>query len=185
MADKASYMDYIPVFNTLNEAIIIFDTEKYLWANDAFAKIRGYDSPNELIGQSIFSNVHPDEIQEHTRVMAERSRTRENSKGVWRLRKKDGSYIPIIAHTSIIPDSNRGISVAIIRPVDVVQGDIIPKINEAGVRNELSSALTVIYGYLELLMDHEAVSLFPELRKWFKAIDGNVNRIKATIDIIE
>ena len=177
MDTKASYLGLLPMFEVLNEAIIISDNEKYLWTNEVYAKLRGYDSPDELIGKSIFSEIHPDEVQENVRVIAERNRTGDKTRGIWRLRRKDGSYMPIIAHSSLLDDLDQRVTMTIVRPVDVAQGDIVPKISEAGMTHEIRSALTVIAGYIELIRVHKAVSLSPELEKWFEIIDQNLTRI--------
>ena len=113
-----SRIEYINVFDMLNEAIAIYDSEKYIWVNTAYAKLRGYDSPDELIGTSIFSGIPAEDSEEQIRVIAERSRTGGSTKGVWRMRKKDGSYQPVIAHASMLPSFDKPISVAIVRPIE-------------------------------------------------------------------
>lgn len=113
-----SRLDYIPVFEMLNEAITIYDDEKYIWVNEAYAKLRGYDTPDELIGTSIFNSISSEESQEQIRVLAERSRTGGRTKGIWKMRNKDGSFQPVITHASVLPSFDKPISVAIVRPVD-------------------------------------------------------------------
>jgi PAS domain S-box-containing protein len=179
MDADVSYLDYLPVFETLNEAIVIFDNEKFLWVNDAYLKLKGLDSPDEIIGMPIFDGIHPGEVQEGMRVVSERAKTGKGSSGVWRLRRKDGSYQTVISHASILPNIEETVSVAIVRPVEAVQGVFDKKITEAGFHHEIRSALTVILGYLDLLKNHEDVSTNPELKKWIDAIVQNYMRIEA------
>jgi two-component system, sporulation sensor kinase A len=178
METKTSFLDFLPVFDVLNEAIVIFDKEKYLWVNEAYATLRGYDSPDEIIGTSIFNGIHPDEAQENVRVLAERARTRKSTKGIWRVRKKDESYQPVVAHSSLLPDPENVITIAIIRPVDDEKRDIMPVISMAGITHEINSALTVVKGYHELLRDQDGTQLNSEQEKWFDVIDQNIKRIE-------
>ena len=41
MKVEALYIDFLPVFEILNEAVAIVDNEKFIWVNDAYVKLRG------------------------------------------------------------------------------------------------------------------------------------------------
>jgi len=173
-----SRLDYIPILNKLNEAIAIYDNERYIWVNDAYAKLRGYDSSDEINGTSIFIGVHPEESQEQVRVIAERSRSGGSTIGVWRIKNKDGSYQKVTAHSSMLPTFEKPVSVAIVRPVDNGNVDIVPKMNTANIHHGIHSALTVIVGYLELIQFNVDELNSPEEVKWFKIIHKNVLKIE-------
>ena len=169
-----SRLEYIPVFEILNEAIVMYDTEKYIWMNDAYAQLRGYDSPRELIGTSIYDGIHPSEIQENIRAIAERVRTGKGSEGFWRLKKKDGSYLNVIGYASILPSLDNQITVAIIRPA---KESVLFNVSKGDFIHEIQSPLTVIQGYLSLIHEHENVIMIKEVDKWFDIINRNIVRI--------
>jgi PAS domain S-box-containing protein len=176
MSAEASYKDFIPVFETLNEAIVIFDNETILWTNEAYLTLMGY-TPDEIIGKPALGRVHPDEVQEAIRNISEYTSTGERSSGTWRIRKKDGSYKTIVSHTSVLPGLEKTVTVSVVRPIDQTQGDIVSKITEAGLRHEILSSLTVIVGYLELMKVHENVKMSPDLEIWFANIDKHIQKI--------
>ncbi len=182
MNANASYLDFIPVFETLNEAIAIFDNEKFLWVNNAYLQLKELDSSNEIVGKPIFGGIHPDEVQEGIRVLSERTRMSKGSSGIWRIRRKDGSFQRVISHASILPNLEETVSVAIVRPVDEVQGDIGMKITKADILHEINSALTVISGYLDLMNNHEDIVKNPDLKNGVETIARNNQRIE---DIIQ
>ncbi len=176
MTANASYMDFIPVFEILNEAIVIFDSETILWTNEAYLTMMGY-APDEIIGKPALGRVHPDEVQEAIRNISEYTSTGERSSGTWRIRKKDGSYMTIVSHTSVLPGLEKTVTVSIVRPVDHAQSDIVSKITEAGLQHEIQSSLTVIVGYLDLLKVHENITMSPDLERWFSNIDKHIQKI--------
>ena len=176
MTKKASFKDFIPVFETLNEAIVIFDNETILWTNEAYLNLMGY-APEDIIGKPTLGRVHPDEVQEAIRNISEYTRTGEGSSGTWRIRKKDGTYKTIISHTSVLPGLEKTVTVSIVRPVDSAQGDIVSKITEAGLHHEIQSSLTVIVGYLELMKVHEDITMSPAMERWLSNIEKHIQKI--------
>ena len=96
------------------------------------------------------------------------------------MRKKDGSYQPVVAHSSVLPYQGRPITVSIIRPEGGTRDEELPIVNEAGIKNEVNTALTIIQGYIELIEAHENVAASPELSKWFDIITQNLTRIERT-----
>jgi len=92
------------------------------------------------------------------RVLTERTRTGVGTSGIWRIRRTDGSYPSVVSHSSILPNLENMVSVAIVRPVDVVS-----RMTEAGIHHEIHSTLSVIQGYFDLLVEDENVSMSPKL----------------------
>jgi len=174
-----SRLEYIPVFETLNEAIAIYDKEKYIWVNDAYAQLRGFDSSGEIIGGSIYEGVHPSEIQENIRVIAERLRTGKNSKGFWRIQKKDGSYQKVVVHASVLPTFDNQITVAIIRPT---QDTVLPTVTKGLLSHEVHSPLTVIQGYFSMLQESPDLVKTQEIENWFEIINRNIDRISEFVE---
>lgn len=184
MPENASYRDFIPVFETLNEAIVVFDHETILWVNEPYLEMMGYTA-DEIIGRPLLDRVHPDETQEAIRNISSYTKMGSKSSGVWRIRKKDGTYLTLVSHTSIIPDHERTVTVSIVRPLDRVHPDPTHKITEAGLHHEVQTSLTLILGYLELLQEHENVTMSPELERWFSQIHQGIQRINDVFTRLE
>jgi len=94
-ASEARYrllVDHAPV------SFYVHDGETILFANRAFARLLGYRAPQELVGQSLFALLHPDD---HGWVKAriERLRTQAsdgfNAPVLGRLLRTDGSVVHV------------------------------------------------------------------------------------------
>lgn len=115
---KPTFYDYIPLLEILNEAIVIYDDERILWANEEYARLRGYDRATEVIGLGTYSTAHPDEVDDAKEIIRERERTGKKTKGTWRMRKKDGSFVVLSSHSTVLPNLDNKIILAIVRPVE-------------------------------------------------------------------
>jgi len=146
--------------------------------NDAYAQLRGFDSSGEIIDTSIYDGVHPSEIQENIRVIAERLRTGKGSKGFWRIQKKDGSFQKVIVHASVLPTFDNQITVAIIRPT---QDTVLPTVTQGLLSHEVHSPLTVIQGYMSMLQESPDLVKTQEIENWFDIINRNIDRISEFI----
>ncbi len=115
---KVTFYDYIPLLEILNEAIVIYDFEKILWANEEYAQLRGYDSPTEIIGLRTYDTVHPDEVEAARKASQDRAQKGKKTRGAWTMRNKDGSYRVLVSHATPLPSLDNTITMAIVRPVE-------------------------------------------------------------------
>jgi putative nucleotidyltransferase with HDIG domain/PAS domain S-box-containing protein len=80
------------VFSLLNEAVALFDREKkLLFFTEAFARIYGYDTPENLLGSSWKNFYMEKEIRLFERIIFPELIKRKLWKGVSEGKKKDGS----------------------------------------------------------------------------------------------
>jgi len=178
-------LDYISVFETLSEAICMFDSEKFIWANEAYLKFRGYKALDEFVGKSITGRIHPEERQEAVRVIKDRTMKGRSSSGVWRIENDDGSYQAMNIRTSLLPGFDDPIFIAILSSADIDKEDVVSRVTKGDLINEVNSALTVILGYVEILKEDENTVMTPEFASFFVAIERNYARLKKIIDKIE
>ena len=115
---KNTFYDYIPLLEILNEAIVIYDNDRIIWANEDYAKLRGYVKATDVIGTSMRDAVHPEEFNDAKKALLERARTGKGTKGTWRVKQKDGSYRPLVCHTTALPGLDNQITMAVVRPLN-------------------------------------------------------------------
>jgi PAS domain S-box-containing protein len=83
--------------------VLIADLEcRYIEANDAAYAMLGY-SRDELIGKTVASLLHPDEVP---RLSSARALLLKGNAVLdeWRMRRSDGSYVPVEVSAKILPD---------------------------------------------------------------------------------
>lgn len=182
MIDNTSYKDYLPLFENFYEAVLIYNSEQILWVNEPLVKLMEYDSPDEFIGNNILSFIHPDNIQHGSVQIKKLYEEKERTGGVYKIRKKDGTYKTVVSRGTILPNLDDTILVSIVRSIEEDPSDAVLGVTESVVRNEIASALTVIVGYLDLLRDNDKEG--SELTEWFEAIYKNVQRIEEALRYI-
>jgi len=178
-------LDYISVFETLSEAICMFDSEKFIWANEAYLKFRGYNSLDEFVGKSITRRIHPEERQEAVRTIKDRTMKGLSSSGVWRIENDDGSYQIMNIRTSLLPGFDNPIFMAILSSADIDKEDVVSRVTKGDLINEINSALTVILGYIEILKEDKNTVMTPDLTSFFGVVERNFARMRKIIDKIE
>lgn len=114
---KTSFFEYLPLLEILNEAMVIYDMEKILWANEEYAQIRGYESATAIIGLGTSNTVHPDEEEKAKKIMVERFANGGKTRGIWRMRRIDGSYVKLEAHCTTLPNVDNSITFCVVRPI--------------------------------------------------------------------
>ncbi len=87
------------------DLITIFDTEnRFQYLSPASFRILGYE-PEELLGAKIESLLHPDDFWVMSEEVMERAREGEITTPHFRLRRKDGLYTWIEAHSTPVTDT--------------------------------------------------------------------------------
>jgi len=138
MTQKASYRDYLPLFENFYEAVLIYNSEKIFWVNESLVKLMGYDSPDEFIGNNILSFIHPDTLQHATVEMKKLYEAEKRTGGVYKVRKKDGTFKTVVSRGSILPNLDETVLVSIVRSIEEDPGDAVLGVTESGVRNEIA-----------------------------------------------
>ena len=84
--------------------IVIGDLEgRVTYANESYARIRGYSDPQELIGRSAQSlSSRPEEVEEMFAAL----RTTGSWSGERLALRKDGSTVPVLTSASLVRDAN-------------------------------------------------------------------------------
>lgn len=101
----------------LNEAIVIFYMEKILGANEEYAQLRGYGSVTEIIGLGTSDTVHPEEEEKAIKIMKKRFETGNKTRGIWRMKMKDGSYVKLEAHCTTLLNVDNSITLGVVRTI--------------------------------------------------------------------
>ncbi len=182
---ERTLVDYISVFETLSEPICIFDKEKFIWANEAYLKFRGYNNLDEFVGRSIINGIHPQEKQEAVRVVKERTMQGRSSSGVWRIRNDNGSYQTMDIRTSLLPGFDKPLFVGIVSSPDTDQEEAVSRVTKGDLINEINSAMTVIMGYIDILKENNKAEITPDIASFFTVVEQNYARIKKIVDKIE
>lgn len=101
---KLSDDNYRTFINTASDGIFIADLSgKYTYVNESGAEILGY-KPDEILGKTIIDLIPNEDIPK-----LEESKNKMLQSGVihiaeWRLRKKDGTYVPVEVSAKILKD---------------------------------------------------------------------------------
>jgi len=91
------------LFEQASDGIFIADIEgRYIDVNDAACRMLGY-SRDEIIGTTIMDMILPEDLE---RLQAAKTRQLEGGaeSGEWKLRHKDGTWIPTEISANILPD---------------------------------------------------------------------------------
>jgi PAS domain S-box len=105
---RASEARYRRLLDTAMEGILFLDRRAVITRiNRRFARMLGYDAPEELVGQSVFQLFFPED-QEQARRKWGRRLAGEAEEYELRLRRKDGSECWVIGHISVETDGESG-----------------------------------------------------------------------------
>jgi PAS domain S-box-containing protein len=86
-----------------SDGVLVADLDgRYIEVNDAACAMLGY-SRDELIGKTVIGLLHPDEVP---RLTSARTSLLKGSSVLdeWRLRRGDGTYLPVEVSAKILPD---------------------------------------------------------------------------------
>lgn len=178
MSLESSYSDLIPLFDVFNEAILIYDSEQIHWVNEALISLLEYDSRDEIIGKSILSFIHSSSQQEATHQLKRFYQGVKRTGGVYTVIKKDGTHISVVSRGTQLPNIKETMLISIVRPVEEDPVDEARIWSDFRFKHEVSTSITVIKGYIELLQQRVAVQDDSELDKWFKSIFENIDKIE-------
>lgn len=107
---KESEEKYRKLIQTMHEFVLELDLDgNFLFVNDPLINTLGY-LREELMGSNFFSLVHPDDIESttgHCRRLKEDSKEIRNCE--YRLKRKDGTYIDLIANGDPVFDSENNL----------------------------------------------------------------------------
>ena len=178
MSPESSYRELIPLFDVFNEAILIYDSEQVHWVNEALVSLLEYDSREEIIGKNIISLIHPSSQQEGTHQLKRLYQGVKRTGGVYTALKKDGTTISVVSRGTQLPLTGETLLVSIVRPIEedpVEEGRIW---SDFKFKHEVSTSITVIKGYIDLIQQKIASQGEPEVDKWFKTVFENIERIE-------
>lgn len=157
--------EYIEFLKTLNEASVLY-TDKVIWASPQYLKMMGYTSLDEVKGTSIYSHNHPDDLIDQLKNIETRKATKVPTSGVWRFRKKDGTYSKIHSNGSVVTLDGETYYVAIGRSHEEIKE---PKYTSGTLKHDTLTPLTAAQGYLEILEtrtdDHETLRMLGQAQK--------------------
>lgn len=167
--------EYFRFLDTLNESIVVYDKEHVVWANDKVTRMMKYDDPEEIIGISPFSFIHPDHLIDLQKNIELRTSQPQNTSGLWKLRCKDGSYKAIHANGSVFMDGDKPYLVSILRETENLK---VHSQTSSMIQHDLLTPLTVAKGYMEILMEK---AKDPEDIKRFAVMDENCRKMEETV----
>jgi hypothetical protein len=185
MTSGASYRDYIPLFGVFNEAIIVYDSEQIHWVNDALVSLLEYDSREEIIGKNIISFLHPASKQEATHQLKRLYQGVKRTGGVYNAMKRDGKLVSIVSRGTQLPSTNEKLLISIVRPVEEDPVDEGRVWSDFKFKHEVSTSVTVIKGYVELIQQRVDFQEVPELGKWFDHVFENIGKIENILHELE
>lgn len=144
----------IIVENSQDGIVTISPDLRITYASPSAGKISGYD-PNELVGQSIFENLHPDDLPKIKNLVSEAVKDKKVVKFVHRYRRKDGRWIYLDSIGAPVFVGNR-ITGAVVVSRDVTEIVRLTRFLEA--MNRISKA--IVHGREETeLLRNVAVEL--------------------------
>ncbi|MCB2172333.1 PAS domain-containing protein [archaeon] len=145
-----SLAEYIAFLETLNEASAIY-TDKIIWLSPQYLKLLGYQTLDQVKGRSIYTAIHPDELIDQQKNLEHRAKTKENTSGTWRFKRKDDTYIKVLSKGSVVTLDEETYFVAIGRSHTEITH---PEYTSSTIKHETLTPLTTAQGYLELLETH-------------------------------
>jgi PAS domain S-box-containing protein len=143
-----------------SDGVLIADVDgRYIEVNDAACAMLGYPR-EELIGKTVVELLHPDEV---TRLVGSRTSLLKGSSVIdeWRLKRADGSYLPVEVSAKILPD---GRWQALVRDISARQeleraSDTVAKALTAEPQSSVQSVLHTIALEAQLVANAEYVAL--------------------------
>ena len=171
---------FFSLLETINEGVIIYNSEKILWINSSLVNLLGYDSPDDFIGKNVLNFIHFSNVQHATSQIEQLYMGKKLTGGVYKAKKKDGSLIPIVSRGSVLTNLSESALISFVRSIADEPTKVSLDISMPMLVNEVATALTVIRGYLDLLQENPDGK--PETSaSYYDAIMLNLNRIEETI----
>jgi len=162
-----------------SDGIFIADFQgRYRNVNAAGANMLGY-TPEEIIGKTIVDLIPPEEIE---RLSKSRDRLLKGATevGEWRLKRKDGTYMPVEVSAKILPD---GRWQGLVR--DITERKLIEAQKNAFIgvaSHELKTPVTTLYAYAQILKKRMLVE---KNTKNLYFIENIINQSKRLTDLID
>jgi PAS domain S-box-containing protein len=170
MSSQSSFGDYIHFFDVFDDAILIYDSEKIHWVNQALVSLIGYDSREEVIGKNILSFLDPTSTQEATNQIQRLYQGVKITGGVYTVIKKDGTKVSVVSRGTQLPSSDAMLLISIVRPVEEDPIDADRGFSDFRVKHEISTSLTVVKGYVDLLKEKLVAQEDPDIDTWVECI---------------
>lgn len=169
-----SLTEYIQFLETLNEASAIY-TDKIIWISPQYLKLLGYQTLDQVKGKSIYTAIHPDELIDQQKNLEYRAKTKENTSGTWRFKRKDDTYIKVLSKGSVVTLDEETYYVAIGRSHQEITH---PEYTSSALKHETLTPITVTKGYLELLETHITD---PETHKLLQKAQQSLEKLQKNI----
>ena len=181
MRSELSLEDFFHLLENINEGIIVYNSEKIFWINSYLVKLLGYDSSADFIGKNILSFISADNIQHGTAQISKLYEGQRMTGGVYKVRKKDGSYCTIVTHGSVIQNLDELVLISFVRPIENEPSSDLLGVTVPMLLHEAATSLTVIRGYLDLLRNSTEEDSDTVRVKYFDIIEQNIQRIEETL----
>ena len=154
---------YRTAIESSNDGVVMVDDNGYLYVNQKFLDMFGYASKEEVMGQPLTINVHPDDRERVAEAFRKRRRGEHvPSRYEFRGARKDGKQIVIEVSAAKTTYDNRSISLAYMRDITdrkrveeekLYSAKLQSALEMAGtVCHELNQPLQIISGYSDLLI---------------------------------
>ena len=136
----------------------------FVWVSPSFQTVLGYE-PREVVGTSAFALVHPDDLEQVLRILAEAVERRGAGRAEFRIRHADGSYLWLETVGKLLCDARGVPSGAILSGRDTtVRRQLEDQLRQAqkleavgslagGIAHDFNNLLTAIMGYADLALE--------------------------------
>src|SRR4029077_8877820 len=136
-----------------------------VYNSPSYQKLLGY-SPEELRQSKSFDQIHPDDRQKVVEAAAEAKRSGVGHSLEYRIRHKDGSWVPLESTASVVRNSRGEVEKLVIVNRDITERKDLEKqllLSQkleaigrlsGGVAHDFNNLLGVILGYCEELQKH-------------------------------
>ena len=181
MGSDISLENIYRTLESINEGIILYNSEKIFWINSYLVKLLGYDSANDFVGKNILSFIAADNIQHGTAQISKLYEGQRMTGGVYKVKKKDGSFRTVVTHGSVIQNLDDLVLISFVRPIENEPSSDILGVTVPMLLHEAATSLTVIRGYLDFLRNNSGEDSDAVRARYFDIIEQNIQRIEETL----